>query len=185
MALAELIARLEQDTEARLRSMREAADREVQALEAEAARAEAVVTQAHLAVARSTLEATLSRALAEERRRLRNVELTAQHAMLARVLERARALSAEDTAYLSHVARRCDEVLRYFEGLSPVVRCRAEVAAKLSVPVRIDPDVGPGFIVEAADGSVVVDDTHLTRLETFARNATSRDLEPREEGAQP
>lgn len=60
-----------------------------------------------------------------------------------------------------------DATLRYLEGLPAVLRCRRDaapvverlVAGRTGVTVVPDADVGAGVLGEAADGSVVVDNT--------------------------
>ena len=65
-----------------------------------------------------------------------------------------------------------EEASSYLEGLRPRVRCQAVFAPVLQPLVArlegaelvIDESVGPGIVAEAADGSVIVDNTLAARL---------------------
>lgn len=179
MALADLIARLEADAATRVTAVRAQAAAEVRALEDEATRVAAEESAARLEARRVALERELQREFAQTRQRFRAEALTAQRALVARIFERAQALVPEvgrSEAYLASVGAHALEALSFLEGLRPVVRCSPEVAAALlplvqgrkDVLVRAEPGAAPGVLVEAADGSVQVDNTlaaRLTRLE--------------------
>jgi vacuolar-type H+-ATPase subunit E/Vma4 len=115
------------------------------------------------------------RELAVARRQARARELEAQRAQIARVLNRARALLPEigaSSAYAGVVPLHLDEALSFLQGLQPRVRCQADFAPLLQGAIDrhegsrlvIDDSIGPGFVAEAGDDSVVVDDTLFARL---------------------
>lgn len=175
MALDDLIARLEADADARVQAIRQRADGEVRALDAEAARAAAEVTRANLARRRAALQAELRRELALARQKARAQELEARRALFQRVLSRAEALVAEvgaSPAYLAVLPGHCTEALSYLEALRPIVRCapalvpvlEPAVAGREDVQLVPDEALGPGLVAEAADGSVLVDNTLLARV---------------------
>lgn len=175
MALPDLISRLEQDATGEARALAERADDEVRAIEADADRVAAEAAAARLAERRSAREAVRRRELADARRRAHGRALEARHARLARVLDRARALASEVAAsdeYRRALPGHLDEALAYVEGLRPRVRCQAVFAPLLRPAVArhdgadlvVDDAMGPGVVVEAADGSVLVDNTLEARL---------------------
>jgi len=176
MALDDLIARLEQDADARVQGIRRKADDEVRALQAAEARAADEEAQQRLVGRRAALQAELRRELARARQQARAEELEARRALLGRVMARAKLLVDEvatTDAYREAVAGHCAEALSYLEGLAPVVRCPPALAAALAPVVaaradatlRPDDAMGPGLVAEAKDGSVFVDSTLLARLE--------------------
>jgi vacuolar-type H+-ATPase subunit E/Vma4 len=91
------------------------------------------------------------------------------------VLDRARALVPEVAAsasYAEALPSHLDEALSFLEGVRPRVKCPAAFIAMLQpaaarhegVELVIDESVGPGIVAEAADGSVIVDNTLAARL---------------------
>ena len=175
MALSDLIARLEEDAAREMRAIAERADADVQAIRAATERAIAGASAERLEGQRIERAANRDRDLARARRDARGEELKARHALLARVGSRARALAHETGASESYrrvLPSRLEEALSYVQGLRPRVRCQAAVASVLrpvaarhdGAEIVIDETVGPGVVVEAADGSVVVDNTLAARL---------------------
>jgi vacuolar-type H+-ATPase subunit E/Vma4 len=175
MALADLISRLEQEAQAQADAIQRDADAEVRAIREEAEQAAAEATARHLEHERAARHLASQRELARVRREARARELAARHAQLARILERARALLPEvaaSTRYLEVLPSHAEEALSFVEGLRPRVRCQRRFAPALQGIVArhegaqlvIDEAVGPGVIAEAADGSVVVDNTLAARL---------------------
>lgn len=174
MALPDLIARLERDAQGQVEAITRRADAEVRAIEAAAAREAADATTRDLAERRRARQAALQRELSLARRRARADELVARRALMTRVFERARSLAAGAAVAPRHqdaVAGEFEEVLSYLEGLDVRVRCPAgtasllqEVAARCGVVVEIDAAIGPGFVAEAVDGSVIIDHTLAARL---------------------
>jgi len=181
MALPDLIARLERDADAQVEAITRRAKAEVRALDAAAAEAAAGATASHLEQQRLERHAEHIADLARARRRARAEELDARRALLARILERARAGVEEAGASPSYAAAlpaHLDEALSYLEGRDVRVRCRTSDAAVLRsiaagrghVELAVDDAMGPGLIAEAADGSVVVDNTLAARLTRMERS---------------
>jgi len=175
MALADLISRLEADAHARAQAIREDADAQVRAIDEATEREVADITARHLEHERAGREVVRQRQLAIARRDARARELAARHAQIARILGRARALlseSALSTSYLAVLPGHLEEALSFVVGLRPRVRCQAAVAPVLQpivdrhddVTLLMDEGTGPGVVVEAGDGSVVVDNTLAARL---------------------
>jgi vacuolar-type H+-ATPase subunit E/Vma4 len=190
MALPDLISRLEHEAQDRARAIQEKADAEVRAIEAATEQAVARIMARQFDRERAERDRVHQRELAMARRQARANELEARRAQIARVLKRARTLLLEiaaSPAYVGAVASHVEEALSFLEGLQPRVRCQAAFAPLLQEPIArhegaqlvIDESIGPGFVAEAADGSVVVDDTlaeRLARAETRLTMALARKL---------
>lgn len=180
MSLADLIARLEQDADTQVEVITRQADADVLAIQSAAAQAAAASTASHLAQRRAERHAAHERELAQARRLARARELEAQHALLSCILDRARGQIAEEAAspqYMAVLPLHLEEALSHLEGLAAQVRCgrsaaaalRSAVSARPSIDLVVDEAIGPGLVAEAADGSVIVDNTlaaRLARLET-------------------
>jgi vacuolar-type H+-ATPase subunit E/Vma4 len=175
MALADLIARLEQDTESQVQAIQQQADVDVVAIDAATEQAVADAMTRFLERRRAERQVVLQRELSVARRQAHTRELEARHALLGRIRERARALVPEvatSPVYLGALPSQLEEALSYLEGLRPRVRCQAIFAPVLQPLVDrtegadlvIDESVAPGVVAEAADGSVIVDDTLAARL---------------------
>ena len=177
MALADLISRLEHEAQERVRAIQEKADAEVRAIEQATDAAVAEIMSRQFARERDERDLVQQRELTMARRHSRAGELEAQHALIGRVLNRARTLLPEigaSPAYAGAVPSHLHEALSFLHGLHPRIRCQAAFAAILHAAIDrhegaqllIDESIGPGFVAEAADGSVVVDCTLAAR---FAR----------------
>jgi vacuolar-type H+-ATPase subunit E/Vma4 len=175
MALSDLISRLEQEAHSQVQTIAQEAEAEVRAIEAATEQAVAETTTRHLERERAERQAMQQRELALARREARARELEARHAQLARVLDRARALVLEVAASASYaqvLPSHLDEALSFLEGARPRVKCpaafvailRPAVARHEGVELVADQSIGPGFIAEASDGSVIVDNTLAARL---------------------
>jgi vacuolar-type H+-ATPase subunit E/Vma4 len=175
VALPDLIARLEDDVERQIETIAQHADAEVRAINDAASQAAAAASASHLARHRAERELAHRRDLARTRRRAHARELEAQRALIDRILDRARAHLQDDAGSPRHQAAlstHLAEALSYLEGLRARVRCSALQAALLrplvarhpDVELIIDDSVGSGLVAEAADGSVVVDNTLAARL---------------------
>ena len=175
MALAELITRLERDAQDRVRAVQERADAEVQAIDDATQKAVAEIVALQYEQERTERERVRQRELAMARRRARARELEAERLHIGRILNRAHAVVPEiaaSPAYLGALAAQLQEALSFLDGLQPRVRCQAAFAPLLQAGIErhagaklaIDASVGPGFVAEAADGSVIVDGTLATRL---------------------
>jgi vacuolar-type H+-ATPase subunit E/Vma4 len=175
MALPDLIARLEQEAHSRVEAIRRQADAEVRAIEEEAERAVADAMSRHLEHEHAARHAVRERELAETRRSVRARELEAQHALLARIAERARSLlpeAAASSAYGAALPKHLDEALSFLHGLRPRVRCQSAFVPVLAPAIGhrdgatldVDETIGPGVIAEAGDGSAIVDNTLAARL---------------------
>jgi vacuolar-type H+-ATPase subunit E/Vma4 len=174
MALEDLIARLERDAEARAAGLEAAADAEASALLAEAGKVAAEVSERELNSRRAQRRAQMDAALAEARRLARGALLEAQHALLARMLARARELVPEvgrSAEYLAELPRHWAEARRFLEGVQVVVRCQPALVALLrsgadaQVTFVEDASLPPGVVVTAADDSVFIDNTLPARLQ--------------------
>jgi vacuolar-type H+-ATPase subunit E/Vma4 len=174
MALPDLIARLEQEAQSRAEAIQRDADAELRAIEADTERRVHEITASQLEHGRAERHLGRERELAAARRQARAGELQALHTQIRNVLTRARALIPEAAAsapYLEAVPSHLEQALLFVEGLHPRARCQA-VFAPLVTPIVtrygaqlvLDETVGPGVVVEAGDGSVVVDNTLAARL---------------------
>lgn len=177
MALSDLITRLEREAQTQVDAIAQDAATQVAEIEAAALRAAADITNRHLEHERVRRATRHQRELVRARREGRARELEAHHAQLARILERARGLVvevSETAAYRDALKGHVEEALSYLQGLRPRVRCRAAFAPLIHPIVAgcdgaelvIDEGVGPGVVAEAANGSVVIDNTLAAR---FAR----------------
>lgn len=175
MALAELMARLEQEAQSQADAFRRQADVEVQAIELETSAAIADATVRHAARARAGRQVVLRRERAEAARQARARELEARHALVARVLSRAAALYGEiatSREYIAALPGHAEDALSYVEGLPSRIRCHASsieaiqpvVARHDGVVLVADDTIGPGVVVETEDGVVVIDNTLETRV---------------------
>ncbi len=125
------------------------------------------------------------RAVANERHAAMRAVLMARTQVVDRVLERARALLPEasmDERYLTALGAELSEALTFVDGDDAVVRCSPalEPAVRKALSdrprVRVEPneEMGTGFIVVGAGGSVVVDGQLDTRI---SRSASSLAIE--------
>lgn len=175
MALSDLVSRLEQEAQSRVHAIQQDADAEVRAIEAATEQAVSRIAAHHIDRERAGRRAMQERELAVARREARGRELEARRAQLTRIFDLARSLASETAAspaYADVLPAHLGETLSFLEGLQPRVRCQAAVAAVLQDAIARDPgaalvideSVGPGIVAEAADGSVVVDNTLVARL---------------------
>jgi vacuolar-type H+-ATPase subunit E/Vma4 len=175
MALSALIARLEQEAGSQVQAIQREAEAELRAIEAATERAVADATARLLERERSERQIVRQRELTLARRQARERELEALRAQVSRIFERARALLPEIAASASYrdaLPSHLEEALSYLDGLRPRVRCQAVFAPMLRAAIErregvelvVDESVGPGVVAEAADGSVVVNNTLAGRL---------------------
>jgi vacuolar-type H+-ATPase subunit E/Vma4 len=117
-------------------------------------------------------------AIAAERHAAMRDLLLARTRVVTRVLERARALlpvAARNDAYLSTLSSELTGALLFVDSKGAVVRCSEELAPAVrerlrdrpEVKVEPDADLGTGFIVLDAGGSVLVDGRLETRIDRF------------------
>lgn len=175
MALADLIARLEHDADARIAELTAKAEAEARSILAEASRVKETLRTTELGQRRAARQARLERELAEARARARAQVLEARHAVLARIFEQARArlpaLGASE-AWSAVLPQHLEQALRYVEGQRVIVKCappftpivRQHLAGRDTVIVVEDPQTPAGFIVTSADEGVVIDQTLSARL---------------------
>lgn len=175
MALQHLLAAMEKEAaaraEARLDAAREEAGRILAEAEARVARSRAEEVD----TVRARLDEEMHRALALERREVRAAVLQSRQALLDQVLEAARAGLAPAAgqadyhatlpadletalAYLGEVEAR----IRTSPGLEKIMA--GIVPGKRRMRIEADETIRAGFRVEAADGSVQVDQTLDQRL---------------------
>lgn len=175
MALADLVSRLEQEAQNRVQTIQQDAEAEVRGIEAATEQAVSGIAAHHLDRQRAGRRSVQQRELALARHEARGRELDARRTQVTRILDRARSLVpdvAASAAYLEVLPAHLEEALSFLEGLQPRVRCQAAVAPVLQDVVArtpgaqlvIDESVAPGVVAEAADGSVVVDNTIVARL---------------------
>jgi vacuolar-type H+-ATPase subunit E/Vma4 len=174
MALSDLIARLEQEAQSRVEAIERDAREQVRAIEAATEQSIAEITVRHLEREHAERQVVQERDLGIARRNARTRELEARRTQIARILNRARALVPEmaaTTAYVDALPSHLAEALPFLAGLQPRVRCHAAYADTLQPTIErcdaelvIDETVGPGVVVEARDGSVIIDNTLATRL---------------------
>jgi vacuolar-type H+-ATPase subunit E/Vma4 len=175
MALSDLISHLEQEAQNRVQSIRESAAAEALAIEAAGRQAVTEMTVRHVEHEVTRRQRIRQRELGLARREARARELAARHALLDRIFERARALIPEvaaSAAYRAALPSHLGEALSYLEGTHPRIHCQAGLAPTIQsaitrhsgAQVIIDETVAPGIVAEAADGSVVVDNTLAARL---------------------
>jgi vacuolar-type H+-ATPase subunit E/Vma4 len=190
MALADLISRLEHEAQDRVRAILEKADAEVRAIEETTEKMVAEIVSRQFERERAERYLVQQRELVIARRQARARELEAQHVQIARGLNRARTLLPEigaSPAYAGAVPSHLEEALSFLHGLQPRVRCQAAFVPLLQGAIDrhdgsqlvIDESTGAGFVAEAGDGSVVVDDTlpvRLARAETRLTMALARKL---------
>jgi vacuolar-type H+-ATPase subunit E/Vma4 len=119
------------------------------------------------------------RAIATERHTAMRAVLMARTKLVDRVLERARGLlpeAAADERYLAALGAELAEALKFVEGDDAMVRCspaleptvRNSLSDRPRVRVQTDQEIGTGFIVVGAGGSVVVDGQLETRIDRLA-----------------
>lgn len=118
-------------------------------------------------------------AIAAERHAAMRAVLLARTHLVNRVLERAQALLpdvARNEAYLATLGSELTDALQFVEGEGAVVRCSADLGPAVrdrmrdrpEVKVEPEADVGTGFVVVGAEGSVVVDGRLETRIDRLA-----------------
>jgi len=119
------------------------------------------------------------RAIASERHAAMRAVLMARTKFVDRVLERTRGLlreAAVDERYLAALGAELAEALQFVEGDDAVVRCspalepavRNALSDRPRVRVQPDQEMGTGFIVVGAGGSVLVDGQLDTRIDRLA-----------------
>ncbi len=118
-------------------------------------------------------------AIAAERHAAMRAVLLARTRVVARVLDRARALlpeAAQNETYLSTLGSELAGALEFVDGEGAVVRCSADLAAAVreglrdrpEVKVETEAEIGTGFVVVGAGGSVLVDGRLETRIDRLA-----------------
>ena len=118
-------------------------------------------------------------AIAAERHAAMRAVLLARTHLVDRVLERAQALLpdvARNEAYLATLSSELTDALQFVEGEGTVVRCSEDLGPAVrdrmrdrpEVKVEPEADVGTGFVVVGAEGSVVVDGRLETRIDRLA-----------------
>jgi vacuolar-type H+-ATPase subunit E/Vma4 len=118
-------------------------------------------------------------AIAAERHAAMRAVLLARTNLVDRVLERAQALLpdvARNEAYLATLSSELTDALQFVEAEGTVVRCSANLGPAVrdrmrdrpAVKVEPEADVGTGFVVVGAEGSVVVDGRLETRIDRLA-----------------
>ena len=174
MALPDLLQRLEEEAEARIAALLEAARADAARIAAESAVRLADRHAAEMTSREAALRAEAARAAASARRDADGRLLVARNQTLQRILGRMEQLLVErrgSEAVLSCLAADLDAALTYLDGAASV-RCQPELvpwlearlSARAGVAVQPDPTVGTGAVLRAADGSVEIDATVEQRL---------------------
>ena len=172
---SELRRRAEETATSILREARAEADRLVDEAQriAEERRSEAIQDRE----AKYRSEARIAIA-AERHEALRGV-LEARTRAVERVLAELRSIlpdASTTESYLASLADQISEALQYVDGDGAAVRCspslqaaiRAALRDRPQVRVEPDPDVGTGFVLTGAEGTVLVDGRLETRIERLA-----------------
>lgn len=176
MALEHLIASLEDEAEAKIGAELDAARQEVARLEAEASGRIARLRAEALKERQVQLEQDAERIVAATRREARQKLLLARHHLLDRVLNRAVELAPDVARGPQYMLGLSDDLLgamSYIGQAAAIVRCSPALATEVQAllagheewKLEVDPALGPGFHVAAANGSVVVDRTLPRRLQ--------------------
>ncbi|MGE0353378.1 MAG: V-type ATP synthase subunit E [Gemmatimonadales bacterium] len=175
MALEHLLAAMEKEAAARAKAMLDAAREEAGGImavaEARVARSRAEEVDA----VRARLDEEMHRALALERREVRAAVLQSRQAFLDQVLEAAHdglARAAGQADYHATLSADLETALGYLGDAEARIRTSPgleKIVAGITAGkrgIRIEPDdtIRAGFRVEAADGSVQVDQTLDQRL---------------------
>jgi vacuolar-type H+-ATPase subunit E/Vma4 len=174
MALSDLLRRLEEEADARVAALLDAARAEAAGIAADAA---ARLSERY-ATARASREAALraaaARASISARREATARVLAARDETLQRILSRMEQLLEArrgSEAVLARAGADLEAAVCYLDG--PIrVRCRPELVtwvrdrlgAGARDAVQPDPEVGTGAVLRAADGSVEIDATMEQRL---------------------
>ena len=119
------------------------------------------------------------REIANERHAAMRAVLLARTQVVDRVLERARALlpdASMDERYRTALVAELSEALTFVDGDDAVVRCstvleptvRKAISDRSRIRVEAEKDMGTGFIVVGAGGSVLVDGRLDTRMDRLA-----------------
>lgn len=175
MALSDLIARVEQEARTRVDEIVRDTAVAVRAIEVATDAAVIEITERQLAHGRAERRRSGQQTLARAAQQTRARELEARHEQIARIFARARQLIpqvASSQTYALALAAHLEEALSFLQGLRSRVRCQAALVATIrplvekydGVTLEIDEAIGPGVVVETADGSVRVDNTLAARL---------------------
>jgi len=152
MALADLIARLEREAQARVDGVLEKARAEAAAIDRQAALDTSREQEAVLAARRAQRRAQLDRELGALRAKLKVAELAARQRVLERILDRAQAL-----AHLTALPGQLSAALLYLPG-----RVRARCAPHLTQALRTAGIEVAGTPGPASAGELVLDDGACT-----------------------
>jgi vacuolar-type H+-ATPase subunit E/Vma4 len=178
MALDLLLESLARDVEGDAREVLDAARAEAARIRAAA---EARAGQ-RCAEALATREAALRASMDAERARARRDAHAGALRARARFLDRTFAAAAAELpraldapANTEALAMLVGETLEFFQGKPAVIRCRVGLADRVrqlvsslgSVRVSPDDSVPEGVIVEAEDGSLMVNNTLIARMQRF------------------
>lgn len=177
MGIAELVSKLEHETDVRVARVRADADAQVEAIRAAGALDEKRERDAILTSRAVERRARLELELAQARQRARHDELAAERALVDRVLACARELLGgvdRDEGYVAALPARVDEVLRFAPD-EVILRCRPSLAdavrraagRRAGTSCEEVADMPVGLAAIARDGSMEVDDTLPTRLARY------------------
>lgn len=175
MALSDLITRLEQEARTHADEIARDTAAAVRAIELATDAAVAELTKRQIEQGRAARRRSDEQAVAVEAQQARARELEATHAQIARIFARARRIIPEvagSPAYVAALAEHIDEAVSFLEGLRPRVCCGSALVPAVrpliekyeGATLQIDESIGSGVVVEAADRSVVVDNTLTARL---------------------
>ncbi len=168
-----LVARMTSDAQTRVAALRAQADAEIAARERARAEAAARDESRQRAVQRTERERRFAVEHMRARRAAAQRVLSAQHALVERVL--ARALVAADTTEDRLVAALpawIDALARHLGGEAVTLRCQPALAVALEacaaalgeVEVVVDDRVSPGFVAVTREDRCTIDCTLAARL---------------------
>lgn len=193
MGLESLLARLEAEVREREAAIEAEANRQAAEILAEAERAVRDERATFHRARERELQRELDAAVAEARHAANAATLTARERLLGRVFaESLRGIPAltEDPRLLDTLAGRFADAREYVGDAEIAVRCSPALVAALKriadrtargVTVEVSADVGTGFVLETADGSLTVDATLERALERHRREIAARLLTRLEE----
>lgn len=195
MPLDQLLAALERDAREQADRVLADARAEVERISADVEREVGHRRDATIGAREREQRAELEQSLSKSRRAARREVLESRDRLLARIFTAVRAAlpaTIKSAAYRTALPRRLEVALICFDTTEGVVvHCppslaeamRTAATAHPGIRVCADPEVGSGFRVAAADGSLEVDDTLESRMVArrvgLAREALRQlDLEP-------
>jgi vacuolar-type H+-ATPase subunit E/Vma4 len=173
MGVDTLIARLEQDAQARIAALQAGADAEIAAIDRECAQGAAMDQSQVLAARRAERQAAFAVEHARARQQAAAQVLAAEYAFVDRVFARAQALAATaGVRFVEALPRYIEALAGHLGGQAATLRCRPELAEALQrcagdlgdVTIATDEAMPVGFVAATGDGRCTIDCTLPARL---------------------